>query len=40
MAAALIVPVERVKVAPAPVERGEALAAFVPPSKGPGLRIE
>jgi hypothetical protein len=33
-AAALLVEPKRVKVSPLPVERGEALAAFVPPSKG------
>jgi hypothetical protein len=39
-AAALLVEPARVKVSPMPVERGEALAAFVPPAKGPRLGNE
>lgn len=37
---ALAVPLESVNVAILPPERGEAVAAFLPPSRGPGLRIE
>jgi len=40
LAAALKADPEKLKIAPMPVERGEALAAFVPPSKGARLRIE
>lgn len=37
---ALLVEPRRVKVSPMPVERGEALAAFVPPAKGPRIGNE
>jgi hypothetical protein len=39
-ASALLVDPKRVKISPMPVERGEALAAFVPPSKGARIRNE
>ena len=39
-AAALLADPKRVKVQPLPAERGEALAAFVPPSRGARIRIE
>jgi hypothetical protein len=39
-AAALLVEPKRVKISPMPVDRGEALAAFVPPSKGARLGNE
>jgi hypothetical protein len=40
LAAALKADSEKVKISPMPAERGEAFAAFVPPAKGPSLRIE
>lgn len=41
LAADLVVSLEKVKAAALPAgERGEAVAAFVPPAKGAGLRIE
>lgn len=40
LASALVVAPERVIVALAPALRGEAVAALLPPSKGPALRIE
>ena len=39
-AAALLADPKRVMIQPMPVERGEALAAFVPPSKGARLGNE
>ncbi|MBI3289047.1 MAG: hypothetical protein HYZ74_05980 [Elusimicrobia bacterium] len=40
LAAALVVAPERVPVSVMPTTRGEAVCAFLPPSKGPALRIE
>ena len=39
-ASALLVEPKRVRITPMPVERAEALAAFVPPSKGARIRNE
>ncbi len=39
-ASALLVDPKRLKISPMPVERAEALAAFVPPSKGARIRNE
>lgn len=40
LAAALLVNPKRVPVTVTPATRGEAVSAFLPPSKGPALRIE
>jgi hypothetical protein len=40
LARVLVVSPEAVRVERAPAERGEALSALVPPSRGPSLRIE
>lgn len=40
MAKALLVAPDKVVVSPMPALRGEALAALLPPAKGPSLRIE